>query len=153
MVPLCQEVLSLKTGITGWKTLSNEPYLIMIFDFDLVKVVEGPVQCLYEYTYKMHHFSSYCYSRWGLSWTWRVSMLMNLWFCVDFRGQSVPADHWDVLKTRGKDGWMDGRIEWWRFQLIWEIQSTGMRGDLRLVKRNPLYIERVTFGLFHCFLV
>lgn len=33
---------------------------------------------------------------------------INLYFFVDFRGQSVPAVHWDVLKTRWKDGWMNG---------------------------------------------
>lgn len=32
-------------------------------------------------------------------------------FSVDFRGQSVPPDHWDVLKTRKgwMNGWMNGK--------------------------------------------
>lgn len=82
---------------------------------------------------------------------------------VDFRGQSFPADHWDVLKRKWTDAWVNGWMDGGRLVMkiphFWEIQSAGA-----LSRRAPsethmstsskgLYISRVTFELFHCCLI
>lgn len=86
---------------------------------------------------------------------------INPCFFVDFRGQSVPADRRDVLKTRWKDGRMNGqmsgRTERWRFLLLWEIRSTGMLGgrggiwDTHLPKRTPLHFKGDIWTFFPLF--